>query len=573
MKKLLLLLLTLTSITLSAQDVKTFVPNNYVSDFGDLYTPVQEANLNSIISSYEKKTSIEIAIITVESLKGESIEEFASEQFRRIGIGKKGADNGILIVFSKNDRKSRIETGNGMEPFFSDVNSYDALEVIKPYFRSGDYSTGTVECVNFITKKLGNQAFENKVLWLKQQKAKEAKESAATIESVKNFFINSLLVLLFFGILYYIWYLDKKKRERIAAEKELARLEALRVAKVNENITLYKNSLLTILNSTYSTKLTNSKIVMSALNSLTTYISSVDVSQLKLEFSDKTTSIKEGSFLKISGEDYLESLQKEKDRLNNKITAFYKIEKEIKDDISSINYLDINISDVLSTNKKALSDLVKIENYGYTKSYTDQTNSIMELSKKVEDIKTLLTSDIDGAIVKSKSLKSSIDYLKSNSQNISNYLNEIESAKNKINSADSEVNSILGNINRYKSYLKTGELDRVINEYNLYKTKTSNDYLSTVLILGTLFISLNRLLSTVRGRKEEEEAEIRRIEEAKRRKKREEEEAERRRRQREEDDDRRRRDSYSSSSSSSSSSDFGGFGGGSSSGGGASSGW
>lgn len=99
MKKILLLLTAFVSLTLSAQkDTKNFTPTNWVTDLGNFYTPEQEAKLNSLISDYEKKTSIEIGVVTTESLDGQSIEEFASEQFNRLGIGKKGA--GFNSIFS-----------------------------------------------------------------------------------------------------------------------------------------------------------------------------------------------------------------------------------------------------------------------------------------------------------------------------------------------------------------------------------------------------------------------------------------------------------------------------------------
>lgn len=126
MKKILLLLAMFLSLATQAQN---FTPTNWVSDLGNFYTPEQEAHLNSTISTYEKKTSIEIGVITIDSLGDNSIEEFALDQFKRLGIGKKGADNGILIVFSMKDRKSRIEVGNGMEAFFTDGDSYDALKL------------------------------------------------------------------------------------------------------------------------------------------------------------------------------------------------------------------------------------------------------------------------------------------------------------------------------------------------------------------------------------------------------------------------------------------------------------
>jgi uncharacterized protein len=104
MKKILMSILTIVSLSLSAQDTN---PKNWVTDNGNFYTTEEEVQLNKIISDYEKKTSIEIGLITIDSLGDKSIEEYTDEQFNQIGIGKKGADNGILIVFSKKDRKSR----------------------------------------------------------------------------------------------------------------------------------------------------------------------------------------------------------------------------------------------------------------------------------------------------------------------------------------------------------------------------------------------------------------------------------------------------------------------------------
>ena len=225
MKKLILLLLVMVSLSLSAQDTKSFTPKNWVTDNGNFYTPEQEVQLNKIISDYEKKTSIEIGVITVESLDGTYIEEYTSTQFKRLGIGKKGADNGILIVFSMKDRKSRIETGNGMEPFFSDVDSYDALQTVKPSFRAGNYAEGTINCIQSITNKLGNQAFSNKVLWLKQKQDKEDKASAAAWASFKSAVIKFLLISSFFGILVFIYFVDKKRREKLRKEAEAEAVE------------------------------------------------------------------------------------------------------------------------------------------------------------------------------------------------------------------------------------------------------------------------------------------------------------------------------------------------------------
>jgi uncharacterized membrane protein YgcG len=557
MKNKLLLLVSLLSI--SVMTAQTITPKNWVTDLGDLYTPEQEANLNSIISAYEKQTSIEIGVITIESLNGESIEEFANEQFNKIGIGKKGADNGILIVFSKNDKKSRIETGNGMEPFLSDLDTHEALQVIKPYFRAGDYATGTVDCVNFIKNKLGNEAFANKVKWLKEKEAKEAKESAAAWESFKSGLIKFVLVACFIGILVFIYFLDKARREKIRLEQERLRLEEERKQKVRANIVSAEK---VIKSTSVNTPSINSAILQSSYNSVDAYI--------------KSLNIKQGT----DGDDaYLSKLSNIKNTLISKINAYDRLVNDIKSKMNKIDSLDYAISDAKNYNKEALNALTEIKRYGYNKDYTDLASSIDKLGVIANTItNNTVKTDVDKAIVDAENLKGNIAYLTSKSGEVIDYLRSIKNAESKIKTSDSVFNTVLSNINRYNSYLKPNELDKVVTEYNNFKRKSNtNDFLAYALLFASTLAIAEALLSKVRGRKEDEEAEARRIVEAARRKKQEEEDRARRKRQQEEDDDRRRRDSYSSSysssSSSSSSSDFGGFGGGSSSGGGSSDGW
>jgi uncharacterized membrane protein YgcG len=575
MKKILLLLAMFLSFVTQAQD---FTPTNWVSDLGNFYTPEQEAKLNITISAYEKKTSIEIGVITIDSLGDNSIEQFALDQFNRLGIGKKGADNGILIVFSMKDRKSRIEVGNGMEAFFTDGDSHDALQVVKPHFRAGDYATGTSECINFITNKLGNQAFANKVAWLKEKQAKEDKQKAASIAAFKSGVIKFLLIASFFGALVFIYFLDKKRREKIAAEKERLRLEAEReatrirkenerVERVKQNISQTEKYLKSVSVNRPTTE--NSKLLSSSFSSVTSFISSMV--------------IEKGN---MSNDQYIETLLRIKGTLDSKIDAYNELNSEYRTNISRYSDLDSLVNEARSYNKTAISALEKIKQYGYNKDYKDLTSSIDSLLESKTAIEALFLTDVDKAISDAKKFKDSIDYLKSKSSDVTAYLNEIESAKSKVNSAESLFTSGLSKLDRYKKWMKPGEVDKVKSEFEKFKTKSnsSNDFLNLILIFAGVMTAVSALESTLNGRKskeeEEERAEQRRIAaiaaaaEAERRRK---------RREEEEEEDRRRRNSYSSSygsswsSSSSSSSDsgssWGGFDGGSSSGGGSSDSW
>jgi len=80
-------------------------PTGYVNDFAHMLSPGDIARLNSEITAIDKATTVEIAIVTVDSLQGVSVEEYAVKLFEKWGIGKKGTDNGLLILVSKNDRE------------------------------------------------------------------------------------------------------------------------------------------------------------------------------------------------------------------------------------------------------------------------------------------------------------------------------------------------------------------------------------------------------------------------------------------------------------------------------------
>jgi uncharacterized protein len=123
-------------------------PVGYVNDFANILSPSDIARLNSELTAIEKNTTVEIAIVTVDSLQGMSVEEYAVKLFEKWGIGKKGKDNGLLILVAKNEREYRIETGYGLE---GTINAARAgrigREILEPNFKKGEYGEGLYEAV------------------------------------------------------------------------------------------------------------------------------------------------------------------------------------------------------------------------------------------------------------------------------------------------------------------------------------------------------------------------------------------------------------------------------------------
>jgi uncharacterized protein len=87
----------------------------------------------------ERATGAQFAIVTVDSLEDEPVEDVAVRLFKEWGIGKKGTDEGLLVLLAIKDRKNRVEIGYGLEPLISDGYAGGVLRGIRPILRQGNY--------------------------------------------------------------------------------------------------------------------------------------------------------------------------------------------------------------------------------------------------------------------------------------------------------------------------------------------------------------------------------------------------------------------------------------------------
>lgn len=118
-------------------------PLGYVSDFAEIISDQDEAQMTSVISELKEKTTAEIAVVTMPDIGGQSEEIYANELFRAWGIGVKGKDNGILLFLTMRERRFRIETGYGLEGILPDgLLGQIADERIVPFLREGQYGEG-----------------------------------------------------------------------------------------------------------------------------------------------------------------------------------------------------------------------------------------------------------------------------------------------------------------------------------------------------------------------------------------------------------------------------------------------
>lgn len=128
-------------------------PTGYVNDFANLFTREQGASLNDELTAFEKKTTIEIAVVTVPWLNNQSIEDYTRGLAKEWGVGKRGQNNGVVFLIAPKERKMRIETASGAHAILNDDRADQIRDnEILPRFRSGNMAQGIIDGTHTIMR-------------------------------------------------------------------------------------------------------------------------------------------------------------------------------------------------------------------------------------------------------------------------------------------------------------------------------------------------------------------------------------------------------------------------------------
>ena len=118
-------------------------PSGFVNDLAGVMDPQTKSQLENYLSSFNRQTGVEVAIATLPSLDGRTVEDVAVQLFKEWGVGKKGKDNGILFLVAPAERKMRIEVGYGLEGAINDATAGRILDgEVLPRFRAGEMAGG-----------------------------------------------------------------------------------------------------------------------------------------------------------------------------------------------------------------------------------------------------------------------------------------------------------------------------------------------------------------------------------------------------------------------------------------------
>lgn len=117
--------------------------DGWVTDLADLLSAEEELSLESLMESYRTGSGHEIALLTLPSLEGESLEDFALQVAREWGLGREDVHDGALLLVAVAERRMRIEVGRGLEGSVTDsISGRIIRDVIGPEFRDKRFGAG-----------------------------------------------------------------------------------------------------------------------------------------------------------------------------------------------------------------------------------------------------------------------------------------------------------------------------------------------------------------------------------------------------------------------------------------------
>lgn len=114
-----------------------------VTDLTGTLAAADAAAIERKLAAFEQAKGSQIAVLIVPTTEPETIEQYGIRVAERWKLGRKGIDDGAILLLAKNDRRLRIEVGYGLEGVLPDaVSKRIVSETITPYLRRGDFAGG-----------------------------------------------------------------------------------------------------------------------------------------------------------------------------------------------------------------------------------------------------------------------------------------------------------------------------------------------------------------------------------------------------------------------------------------------
>jgi uncharacterized protein len=201
-----------------------------VTDYAGRLDRAQIDELTALIQEYERQTSIEFAVVVVDSLHGQSAREYAEGIGDAWGVGKAGRNNGVVLLWAPNERKYSLRIADGLS---ADLTDADATRITQqnllPNLKNERYYDGLKQTVLAVMQQLGGQSWEERLKTRAERTRANAEPESPRIMSAVGGF---LLVLVLTGAWLHRW---RQRKEKLAGMDAASHVipESLRAAEQN----------------------------------------------------------------------------------------------------------------------------------------------------------------------------------------------------------------------------------------------------------------------------------------------------------------------------------------------------
>lgn len=154
-----LILLALLLCGLARAEVAVPPLKQRVTDLTATLDARQIQALDARLATFETTKGSQIAVLILPSTQPETIDQFSIRVAEAWKLGRKGVDDGVLLLIAKDDRKLRIEVGYGLEGALNDATAKRIVaETISPYFKRGEFYSGIDAGISSIIKVIEGEA-------------------------------------------------------------------------------------------------------------------------------------------------------------------------------------------------------------------------------------------------------------------------------------------------------------------------------------------------------------------------------------------------------------------------------
>jgi uncharacterized protein len=155
----LLAIAILFAVLLSAQapPVASLHATGFVNDFAGVIDAASKQSIEALCSQLDRKTASQISVVTIKTLGGEPIEDYANSLYRAWGIGRKESKGALLLIVVQ-DRKTRAEIGYGLEPLLPDGFDGSVLREMKPELSQGHWGPGIQSGVRLLAQRVAEKS-------------------------------------------------------------------------------------------------------------------------------------------------------------------------------------------------------------------------------------------------------------------------------------------------------------------------------------------------------------------------------------------------------------------------------